>query len=84
MLKHAFNPVNERSLLQINFYQKQKELILEVIDNGVGMPATINDTSFGIELVDALAKKLKAKVTHEPNTPSGTIARVVMKRYEVL
>ena len=84
VLKHAFKPVTENSLLQINFYQKQKELILEVVDNGVGMPATIKETSFGIELIDALSKKLKANLEHIANTPQGTIARVTMKRFEVL
>lgn len=84
VLKHAFKPVTENSLLQINFYQKQKELILEVVDNGAGMPARIKETSFGIELIEALSQKLKATLIHKPNTPKGTLAQITMKRFEVL
>ena len=84
VLKHAFKPVTTDSLMQINFYKKQNELILEVIDNGLGMPNTIKNSSFGIELIDALSKKLKAKLTHEKNLPEGTIAKIIMKRFEVL
>ena len=84
VLKHAFKPVTTDSLMQINFYKKQNELILEVIDNGLGMPNTIKNSSFGIELIDALSKKLKAKLTHKKNLPEGTIAKIIMKRFEVL
>ncbi|GER58350.1 hypothetical protein ULMA_04580 [Patiriisocius marinus] len=84
VLKHAFKPVTAESFMQINLYTEQNKLILEVIDNGLGMPESIKDTSFGIELIDALSKKLKARLTHEKNIPKGTVAKVIMKRFEVL
>ncbi len=84
VLKHAFKPVTEDSFLQIHFFLKDETLVLQVIDNGVGMPNTIKETSFGIELIDALSKKLKASLTHTPSSPNGTIASVVMKRFEIL
>ncbi|EDM44291.1 Signal transduction histidine kinase [unidentified eubacterium SCB49] len=84
VLKHAFKPVTKNSLLQINFFRNNDALILEVIDNGVGMPTSIKETSFGIELIDALSKKLKAKRSHKTRSPKGTVASVVIKRFEVL
>ncbi len=84
VLKHAFKPVNDASLLEILFYKAQDELVLEVIDNGIGMPDSIKESSFGLELIDALSQKLKATLSHQPNTPNGTIVKLTMKRFEIL
>ncbi len=84
VLKHAFNPVTEESLLHISFKKEGETLVLTVTDNGKGMPAKIKESSFGLQLIEGLCKKLKASITLLPASPKGTEAKVVMKRFEIL
>lgn len=84
ILKHAFPTVTKKSFMEVSFYKKDGVLVLKVADNGKGMPNTIKESSFGIELIEALSKKLKGTLTFENNTPTGTIANVTMRRFEVL
>jgi two-component sensor histidine kinase len=63
-LKHAFPgypPDNDRTI-SIQLYKKENELyLLEIGDNGVGRPDTINNSnsSLGLEIVSLLVKQLK-------------------------
>ena len=84
VLKHAFNPVSEKSEMQIRFKKNGERLQLEVEDNGIGMPSEIKETSFGIQLITALAKKLKDKVEFSKGTLSGTLATIDIHRYNEL
>lgn len=83
-LKHAFKNANTDNNLKINFREVDQKLILEVIDNGSGITGEIRDTSFGIKLIKALAKKLKATLHHQPISPSGTKATLTITRFEKL
>ncbi|GEQ85209.1 hypothetical protein ULMS_07170 [Patiriisocius marinistellae] len=84
VLKHAFHPVTENSLLHISFKKQAATLVLTVTDNGKGMPPKVKDSSFGLQLIEGLCKKLKATLTLLPASPKGTEAKVVMMRFEIL
>ncbi len=84
VLKHAFKPVSEKSEMQIRFKKYDDKLLLEVEDNGVGMPSEIKESSFGIQLITALSKKLKAKVGFSKGSLSGTLATIDIHRFNEL
>ncbi|MBV1924857.1 MAG: sensor histidine kinase, partial [Flavobacteriaceae bacterium] len=84
VLKHAFDQITNESVMNIIFKEEDNELILSVIDNGKGMPESIKEESFGIELIKALTQKLKATLNIKSNDSSGTNATVTMKRYTIL
>lgn len=85
VLKHAFTSVKEIGKeLHISLKEIDNKLELEVSDNGEGITKQPSDSSFGIKLIKALSKKLKASLTYKENKPKGTIAKVSMSRYEVL
>uniref|UniRef100_UPI00404AF55A tetratricopeptide repeat-containing sensor histidine kinase n=2 Tax=Gelidibacter sp. TaxID=2018083 RepID=UPI00404AF55A len=83
-LKHAFIKVRENSLLNINFKQEKDELILKVIDNGKGFEGEVKDTSFGIKLMKALCKKLKAELEFKSETQKGTEATLIVRKFNIL
>ncbi len=81
VLKHAFNQVSEKSEMQIRFKKNGEMLQLQVEDNGVGMPSEIKESSFGIQLIKALSKKLKAKIDFSKGSLNGTLATVDIHRF---
>ncbi len=84
VLKHAFNPISEKSKMRIRLKKDGEMLQLQVEDNGVGMPSEIKETSFGIQLITALAKKLKAKVGFSKGSLNGTLATIAIYRFNEL
>lgn len=60
ILKHAF-PYGYRGKIQLNLFRSGENIILEVIDNGIGLPENIeldNNDSLGMQLIDTLVKQL--------------------------
>ncbi len=55
-----------------------------MVDNGKGITTSPKESSFGIKLIKALSKKLKADLRFNNNLPSGTKAILTMARYEKL
>ena len=84
VIKHAFDPITNTSSMKISFKKKQDHLLLEVTDNGKGMPSEIKESSFGIQLIKALSKKLKAALSFETNHPTGTKAILKINRFTEL
>ena len=84
VIKHAFPIKSEKGHMHISFKQENETLVLQVIDTGLGMPKNIKESSFGIELINALAKKLKAKLEFTENSPKGTIATLTIHRFVAL
>lgn len=84
VIKHAFPKDKKDKRLHIKLQKNGETLNLEVADNGAGMASEIKDTSFGIKLMKALSKKLKAKITFEKNSPEGTKAIVNCTRFNEL
>ena len=84
VLKHAFPEVTKHSQVTITFLRVESNLILKVTDNGVGMADQVHENSFGLKLIETLAKKLKGELIIEKNEPSGTTAILTMRRFTVL
>ncbi|QIE59642.1 tetratricopeptide repeat protein [Rasiella rasia] len=84
VIKHAFKPVTDISVMHIQFKKQREQLLLKVKDNGQGMSAEIKESSFGIQLIKALAKKLKATITFPDQAQSGTCALLEIRRFNEL
>ena len=84
VIKHAFKSSARNKELLVTLQESNKELILQVTDNGVGMTDNPSELSFGIKLIKALSKKLKAHLKFEANEPQGTKATLRITRYEKL
>ncbi len=70
--KYAF-PDERKGKININCKKENKQLILQVVDNGVGFEKK-NINSFGSSLVEMLAEKLEAELTY--NQEGGTKCRL--------
>ncbi|MBT8262164.1 MAG: sensor histidine kinase [Bacteroidia bacterium] len=84
VLKHAFDSLDSERQLDIDFQKDGDELVLTVSDNGKGMPEEVLESSFGIKLMKALAKKLKATLQFENAPVKGTVATLNVSRYNLL
>ena len=84
VLKHAFPEVDDDSQMELRFNQKGENLVLELEDNGKGMPAEVAESSFGIKLMKALSKKLKANLTFTPAGNNGTLASLEITKFNAL
>lgn len=84
VLKHAFQTITEESNMHISFKKLGEELVLKVQDNGRGMTSEIKDSSFGIQLMKALAKNLKAHLEFESEDAIGTLATLRIKEFNEL
>ncbi|MCE1248815.1 MAG: PocR ligand-binding domain-containing protein [Firmicutes bacterium] len=79
-LKHAFSDYKGHNIITINLEQKKKNYILEVSDNGDGLPGDfrINQVkSLGLRLVTMLVKQLQGTLDFESAEGHGTLFRVV-------
>ena len=84
VLKHAFEDITSESLLSIDFKKKDDTLVLKVIDNGKGFNGEIKETSFGIKLMNTLAKKLRATLNYKSSENNGTEVVLNIKKFEIL
>jgi|TARA_R100001460_G_scaffold102904_8_gene147809 two-component sensor histidine kinase len=84
VLKHAFEDITSESLLSIDFEKKDDTLVLKVIDNGKGFNGEIKETSFGIKLMNTLAKKLRATLNYKSSENNGTEVVLNIKKFEIL
>lgn len=82
--KYAFENTND-GLLQIILREHKDSLVMEVIDNGPGIPEHNNfeDTnSFGMKLIKSLAQKLKADL--QIDRLRGTRVIITIKEYQTV
>jgi two-component sensor histidine kinase len=84
VLKHAFETITSESTMNIEFKKAGESIVMKVSDNGQGMASEIREGSFGIKLMKALAKKLKAVLTFEPEVPNGTLATLHINQFTEL
>jgi len=84
VLKHAFKQNDTDSMLYINFYKQKNTLVLKVVDNGIGFNGTIKKNSFGLKLINSLAKKLDAIFTIKAVAPKGTETKLVINDFEII
>ncbi|GAA3779415.1 hypothetical protein GCM10022271_09560 [Corallibacter vietnamensis] len=84
-LKHAFMPANKHNSLIIITFKKINSLLeLKVIDNGKGFSGEVKETSFGIKIIKALSKKLKASLNYNSKPNTGTTVTLIIKKFNIL
>jgi PAS domain S-box-containing protein len=76
-LKHAFRDctANQRNEVTVQLITQAEQHVLEVRDNGVGLPAGMdveNSSSLGLRLVSMLTRQLKARLTVDTAQGKGT------------
>ncbi|WP_457617343.1 tetratricopeptide repeat-containing sensor histidine kinase [Lutibacter sp.] len=83
-LKHAFDENTNNGLLEIQFFQQEKTLVLKVNDNGKGFVKKNNPQSFGLKLITALARKLEASVEINSDIGKGTEVIITITDFEIM
>lgn len=64
--KHAFQGVDEGEIM-IDLYQEEEEIVLDVSDDGVGLPENFevrSGKSIGMWIIDVMLKKLKGSIIY--------------------
>ena len=85
VLKHAYDDIDEKNTMHISFNSiKNDQLQLKVMDNGKGFTEAESQSSFGLKLIKALAKKLKADLVFNSKKGIGTEAILNISKFEVL
>ncbi|NHM05871.1 tetratricopeptide repeat protein [Flavobacterium sp. CYK-4] len=79
-IKHAFTKNHPNPTIALRFEKKGEIYTLQVTDNGIGLSETTSENSFGLKLIAALAKKLKAKYSFENN--AGTHFYMEIYKFE--
>jgi len=82
-LKYAF-PNETKGTVAVSLKKEKQHLLLEVRDNGVGIPSTgmpnSDDGGFGIKLIETFAVKLKGKLQiHQEN---GTVVKLLIQNFK--
>ncbi len=65
--KHAFDD-KQQGKVQIKFFKREKEYILQMLDNGKGLPSDfdiLKIRSFGLEIMRLIAKQLKGQFKYD-------------------
>lgn len=83
-LKHAFKEEKKESKIIVSFTEDNNKLLLTVKDNGKGFEGEIKSSSFGITLMKALSKKLKATLQYNSKVGIGTEATLNIKKFNIL
>ncbi len=91
-LKYA-NPYQESPFVEVNVYAEDNNCVIEVSDNGIGIPENLQPRIFemffratqkysgsglGLYIVKETIEKLNGTISVEPKTPNGTMFRVVL------
>lgn len=79
ILKHAF-PAGFKGRIEINLKKLNEDIVLEVKDNGVGIPTSFDidkSDSLGMQLVDTLIKQIEG--TLDVDTTDGTTFTIRFK-----
>lgn len=83
-LKHAFTKNKRDYLLRITFRKEKEKLLLQVSDNGEGFTQEVKDSSFGIKLMKALARKIRAELHYAAIPGGGTEAVLIVQKFNIL
>lgn len=84
ILKHAF-PDGYTGKITLNLQRKEENILLEVIDNGIGFPAGFNmnsNDSLGFKLVDTLVKQLDGDINMFNNNGTHFIIEFKELKYK--
>jgi len=83
-MKHAFDGSDSNNEILVDFAKVDDNLLLKVTDNGKGFEGDIKQTSFGISLMNALSKSLKAKLNYISEPNKGTQAILNISKFTIL
>jgi two-component system, sensor histidine kinase PdtaS len=81
-LKYAFKE-KETGDIWVTMKKSDNELLLQVKDNGVGLPVDFNpenSSSFGYEIIKAFSQKLKARMNIDGN--NGTDVQIIISKFK--
>lgn len=79
--KHAFTDNDHKGKIEVELYQDQENIFLNVSDNGIGLPEHFdfrNRQSIGLWIVEVMLKKLHGKINVE--SKSGTRFSIVFPK----
>ncbi len=82
-LKYAF-PEDRNGEVLVRFHQAKEGLVLEVKDNGIGIPENISTEQaggFGLKLIQTFAQKLRAQVSIQ--NQEGTLVQLLIQNYKM-
>lgn len=77
VLKHAF-PDDRSGRLDVRVKNNGEGLVVEVADNGVGLPKERRESAFGTKLTDAVARQLQSRIEWTTGS-DGTTATLRVK-----
>jgi two-component system, sensor histidine kinase PdtaS len=84
-LKYAFTET-EKGLIEISLLHSTNQLLLEVKDNGKGMPAEWNynsvSASLGYQLIKSFVQKMKGELL--VNSNNGTHIKIIINKYKLI
>lgn len=83
-LKYAFKDLEEGEI-KVAMKQRENELLLQVKDNGRGLPAGFDISklqSFGFKVIKAFAQKLKAKLSIDGSR--GTDVQLLISKFKTI
>lgn len=83
-LKYAFDESAQKGKLEVILQQQNNQLVLEVKDNGKGLPADWNYnnlTSLGYQLIKSFVQKMKGELIVTNN--SGTQVQIRINKYKL-
>jgi two-component sensor histidine kinase len=62
-LKHAFDDDQRQREIRVEVRQQEDDVSLYVIDNGVGLPATMPENHLGMTIIESLVTQLEGTLT---------------------
>jgi len=87
-IKHGVATLYESGLININIYKNNKDLVIDITDNGKGFDSTILSGGFGlkltrerIQLLNLSFKEQPATLTIESNSTKGTIVHLTFENW---
>jgi two-component sensor histidine kinase len=84
-LKYAFTET-EKGLIEISLVQSTNQLLLEVKDNGKGMPVDWNynnvSASLGYQLIKSFVQKMKGELL--VHSQQGTQIKIIINKYKLI
>ncbi len=86
-LKYAFSENQTYCYIEITLKKHKDEVILEVIDNGIGLPEDTTKDTLGLSLVKDLAQKISATISFQSlqeTAPKGSKVRIVLNENDIL
>lgn len=87
-LKYAFPKKGTNDYIEIKLHQKETVIVLEVIDNGIGISEKdYKKSSLGLSLVKDLSDKISGEISFEClqiKSPKGTKVTIVLNEKDII